>query len=175
MRELETYNISYKGLADGEYCYDYKVGKPFFEVYENPDIKDANLDVSVVLNKKSTHIEISFDIDGQVFLTCDRCMDVFENDFETSQTIYVKFGEEYAEEDENLYVLPEADNDIDLSQFINELIVVNIPMRRVHPDDEDGNPTCPSDILKYINNIKNEGAAIDPRWNELNKLKDGTS
>ena len=176
MKELETYSISYKGLAVGEYSYDYNVGNSFFEVYKNQDIKDAKLAVSVVLNKKNTHIEISFDISGQLFLVCDRCMETFENDFETSQTIYVKFGEEYAEEDENLYVLPEADNDIDLSQFINELVVVNIPMRVVHPDDEDGNPTCKSDVLNYINNIKNNGdTVVDPRWNELNKLKDGTS
>ncbi len=170
------YIISYKGLAVGEYHYNYKVGNSFFEAYENQDIKGANLDVSVVLNKKNTHIEISFDISGQLLLVCDRCMEAFENDFKVVQTIYVKFGEAYAEEDENLYILPEADNDIDLSQFINELVVVNIPMRVVHPDDEEGNPTCQSDILDYINNIKNEGNTIvDPRWNELNKLKDGTS
>jgi uncharacterized metal-binding protein YceD (DUF177 family) len=175
LRRLETYYISYKGLAVGEYYYDFELRKSFFEVYENQEIADANLAIGVVFIKKETHIEITFDISGVLYLTCDRCLEIFENDFTVSQTIYVKFGDAYAEEDENLYVLPEADNDIDLSQFINELIVVNIPMRKVHPEDENGNPTCPNDVLKYINNIKNEGSISDPRWNELNKLKDGTS
>lgn len=175
MSQLNEYNISYKGLVEGEHEYNYVLRDAFFEVYENEDIHGANLDLNVLLNKKSTHIEIVFDIKGTVTLKCDRCLEVFDDELNQCQTIYIKFGEEYAEEDENLYVLPEADNDINLATFINELVVVALPMRKVHPDDEDENPTCKNNMLDYINNISNEGSVVDPRWNELNKLKDGAS
>ena len=176
MSQLKEYLIPYKGLEEGEYEYKYLVGESFFEVFSNDDIQGAKLTVLAILNKKSTHIEINFSINGTLTLECGRCLDAYENGISIKQSIYIKFGDEYIEEDENLYILPEADNDIDLSKFINELIVVALPMRRVHPDDEDGNPTCLSSILNYIENINNEGSRItDPRWNELNKLRDGTS
>ncbi len=175
MSQLEEYLISYKSLEYGEHQFSYSIGNSFFEVYNNTDIRGASLKVSVLLNKKNTHIEISFDIKGTVALNCDRCLDVFDNTINIEQTIYVKSGGEGSEEDENLYVLPEADNEMDLSEFIDELIDVSLPMRRVHPEDKDGNPTCPNNMLDYIKNIKNEGSEIDPRWNELNKLRDGTS
>lgn len=176
MSQLKAYNISYKGLEEGEHEYNYVLRNAFFEVYENEDIQDANLNLSVLLNKKNTHIEIAFDIKGTLALKCDRCLEVFDDELEIHQTIYVKFGEAYAEEDENLYVLPESDNDINLATFINEIVVVALPMRKVHPDDEDGNPTCQNNMLDYIDNISNEGSVVvDPRWNELNKLKDGAS
>ncbi len=176
MSQLKEYLIPYKGLEEGEYEYKYLVGESFFEVFSNDDIQGAKLAVLAILNKKSTHIEVNFSINGTLTLECGRCLDVYENDISIKQSIYIKFGDEYIEEDENLYILPETDNDIDLSKFINELIVVALPMRRVHPDDEDGNPTCSSSILNYIENINNEGSKItDPRWNELNKLRDGTS
>jgi len=175
LSQLSEYNISYKGLVEGEHEFSYVLRNAFFEVYKNEDIQDANLNLGVLLNKKSTHIEITFDIKGTIALKCDRCLEAFDDELNLNQTIYVKFGEEYSEEDENLYVLPEAENDINIATFINEIVVVALPMRKVHPDDEDGNPTCQNNMLDYINNISNEGSVIDPRWNELNKLKDGAS
>lgn len=175
MKKVEDYKIAYKGLVDGEYQYSFNVKDSFFEDNEENEIEGADISVSVLLNKKSTHIELSFDIDGKVGLPCDRCLEIFENKIEKHQTIYIKFGEEYIEEDENLYILPETDNDINLEPFINELILVALPYRRVHKEDKNGNSTCSEGMLKYIKNVKKEGSEIDPRWNELNKLKDGTS
>jgi len=175
LSELKEYLISYKSLEYGEHTYSYKIKDSFFEEDDDTEIIGANLDVEVLFNKKNTHIEIRFDIKGTVVLNCDRCLEAFDNDLEIQQTIYVKFGEGNSNEDENLYILPESDNEINLAEFIDELIVVSLPMRRVHKEDEDGNPTCPNNMLDYIKNIKNEGSEIDPRWNELNKLRDGTS
>ena len=174
MSELKEYLIAYVNLKEGEHTFNYNVGDSFFENYDNTDVKSADLKVEVLFNKKSTHFEVSFVIYGNVTLDCDRCMEPFNYGLDINQTIYIKFGEEESE-DENLYILPKKQNEIDLSEFIDELIVVSLPMRRIHPEDENGESTCPNKMLDYIQNINNEGSAIDPRWNELNKLKDGTS
>jgi len=166
--------ITYKTIEYGEHTFKFDIRDSFFEKYDNADILSANLKVLVLLNKKKTHIEINFDINGIVSLACDRCLEAFDNTIKINQSIYIQFGDEGEDTDENLYFLPESEYEIDLSKFINELIVVNLPMRRVHPEDKNGNPTCPNNMLEYIKNIKNEGS-IDPRWNELNKLRDGTS
>ena len=173
---MDDFLIPYKGLTIGEHQYSFDIKESFFEVYHNPDINKAELKTEVLLNKKATHIELSFVIEGIVVLTCDRCLEDIKHPIEVEQNIYIKFGDEFSEEDENLYVLPETEDMIDLSVFVDELITVSIPMRKIHIEDEDGNPTCPDNMLDYIDNVKqSEGSAIDPRWNELNKLKDGTS
>jgi uncharacterized metal-binding protein YceD (DUF177 family) len=172
---LKEYLISYKSLEYGEYTYNYNIRDAFFEKFDNTDVKGANLKASILLNKKNTHIEIYFDIKGTIALICSRCLEPLDYKINIEQTIYIKFGEEDISEDENLYILSDAQNEINLSEFINEFIVVAVPIRSVHPEDKNGEPTCPSNMLKYINNIKNEGSQVDPRWNELNKLKDGTS
>ena len=174
MSELIEFLIPYVNLKEGEHEFKFSIGNAFFENYDNTDVRSADLIVDVLLNKKSTHIELSFDIRGQVALDCDRCLELFNQELDIKQTVYVKFGEEESK-DENLYIIPTKQNEVDLSEFIDELIVVNLPMRRIHPEDEQGEPTCPNKMLEYIQNINNEGSVIDPRWNELNKLKDGAS
>ncbi|MBN2669827.1 MAG: DUF177 domain-containing protein [Bacteroidales bacterium] len=174
MKTLIEYNIAYIGLAEGSHFYSYKPDKKFFEVYPNEDIISSDLIVELELIKKATHLELRFNIEGSVVYICDRCNETYNDKLSSEQTIYIKFGEEYSEEDENLYVLPDNDSEFDVSPFINELIVVAIPMKKVHSEDENGNYTCGGNLIDYIANTKNEGA-IDPRWNELKKLKDGTS
>ena len=174
MSDLVEFLIPYVNLKEGEHVIVYNIGNSFFENYDNTDVKSADLNVKVLFNKKSTHIELSFEIKGIVGLDCDRCLELFNQELNINQTVYVKFGEEESK-DENLYILPLKQSELDLSEFIDELIVVNLPMRRVHPEDENGEPTCPNKMLDYIQNINNEGSVIDPRWNELNKLKDGAS
>ena len=174
MSDLIEYLIPYVNLKEGEHVFNYNIGDSFFENYDNTDVKSADLKVKVLFNKKSTHIEMSFEIKGSIDLNCDRCLELFNHELNIKQAVYVKFGEEESE-DENLYILPLKQNEVDLSEFIDELIVVNLPMRRIHLEDEMGEPTCSNKMLDYIQNINNEGLVIDPRWNELNKLKDGAS
>lgn len=175
MSQLKEYLVSYKSIEYGEHTFSYKIGDAFFEVYNNTEIQKAELSADVFLNKKSTHIEIKFNIIGKVSLICDRCLDPFEESIEIEQTIYIKTEEGNSDEDENLYFIANSVNELDLSEYIDELIVVALPMRRVHREDPEGNPTCNNNMVEYIQNINNEGVKVDPRWNELNKLRDGTS
>ena len=39
---------------------------------------------------------------------------------------------------------------VSVEKLIYEFIVLSIPIRRVHPDDEEGNSLCDPDMLKKI-------------------------
>ncbi len=176
MDTLKTYGIAHKGLSEGLHTFNFDIDDAFFKAFENEEIQGVDLSCQLTLDVKSTHIALNFEINGWVGLECDRCLEIYKQMVEIEQTIYVKFGESYFEEDENLYILPESDNEIDVAPFINELVVVSLPMKRVHSNDSDDEESqCKIDIQAYINNNNDNGSAIDPRWNELNKLKDGTS
>ena len=71
-------------------------------------------------------------------------------------------------------IIPHGTYEINIQQYIYELIVLAVPNKRVHPGVEDG--TLNSDILKKLEELSpklkedKEKEDIDPRWNTLKKL-----
>jgi uncharacterized metal-binding protein YceD (DUF177 family) len=64
---------------------------------------------------------------------------------------------------------------VNVQQYIYELIVLSIPLKRVHPGVEDG--TLDSEVLDKLeelsinnNENKNDEDEIDPRWDKLKNL-----
>ena len=62
-----------------------------------------------------------------------------------------------------------------LQQYIYELIVLAVPIKRIHPGVEDG--TLESEILEKLEELspklrrkRKNNEDIDPRWNTLKKL-----
>jgi uncharacterized metal-binding protein YceD (DUF177 family) len=46
-----------------------------------------------------------------------------------------------------------------------------VPIRKVHPDDENGESTCDPEIIKRITTEeKEESEGVDPRWEALKNL-----
>jgi len=45
-----------------------------------------------------------------------------------------------------------------------------LPIKKVHPEDNDGNSTCNPKVIKKLEELENQNP-IDSRWNELKKLK----
>ena len=87
----------------------------------------------------------------------------------------VKFGEEYNDENEEILIIPHAEYELNVSQYIYELIVLAVPQKRVHPGVLDG--TLDSEILDKLEELspkhsedKDNNEEIDPRWNTLKKL-----
>jgi uncharacterized metal-binding protein YceD (DUF177 family) len=86
----------------------------------------------------------------------------------------IKFGDEYNDEDEDLLIIPHGEFEVNVQQYIYELIVLSLPIKRVHPGVEDG--TLKSDVLDKLEELsidkkeKNKEDEIDPRWDKLKNL-----
>jgi uncharacterized metal-binding protein YceD (DUF177 family) len=88
--------------------------------------------------------------------------------------VIFKYGEEAQEISDEIVVITRDQDSLDLGQYLYEFIILEIPIKKIHPDlqeedEEEGN-------LKMIystgsdedNDDNNE---IDPRWEKLKKLK----
>jgi uncharacterized metal-binding protein YceD (DUF177 family) len=172
--QLSKYRIVYQGLSEGLYEFDFEIDDLFFESLEYSDIKKGDLKAKVFLNKKSTFLELDFQIDGYVELICDRCLDEFKQPVNYEGKLYVKFSEKEVElADDVICLLPTA-HELDISHYIYESINLSIPLKRVHPDDSEGNVTCNPEMLEKLENYKTGEPAeddIDPRWEDLRNLK----
>ena len=107
-----------------------------------------------------------------VAVPCDRCLDDLELPVNTDDTLKVKMGLSFSEEGDVL-VVPEEDGYVNVAWFIYEFIALNIPAKHVHTPGK-----CNAAMIKVLeehsatrSSGENEEAAVDPRWNELEKLK----
>jgi uncharacterized metal-binding protein YceD (DUF177 family) len=45
----------------------------------------------------------------------------------------VQFGEQFNNDNEELLILPHGEHQIDIKQYIYEMIVLSVPLKRTHP------------------------------------------
>jgi len=175
MKKLKEFIIQFVGLKQGEHNFEYKIENKFFNHFEYDEFNDANLDVKVVLNKKTTLLELHFIVYGTVNINCDLTNEPFDQVIENDFNLVVKFGDEYNDENEEILIIPHSEYEVDIAQFIYELIVLSVPFKRVHPGVIDG--SLNSEILSKLEELspksleeKTDNEDIDPRWNTLKKL-----
>lgn len=174
MKPMKDYAISFVGLKIGNHDFEYKIDQTFFDYFEFEDFNDVNIKVDVLLNKKSTLLELHFEISGYVNVNCDVTNEPYNQNIENSFDLVVKFGQEYNDENVDILILPHGEYEINIQQYIYELIVLAVPIKRIHPGVEDG--TLSSEILEKLEELspkekkENTNEANDPRWDTLKKL-----
>ena len=86
--------------------------------------------------------------------------------------LVVKFGEEYDDDNEEVLILPHGEHEMNVAQYIYEMMVLALPSKRVHPGIEDG--SLDSDIVRRLEELsperKKKSENTDPRWDDLKKL-----
>lgn len=142
----------------------------FFEAFDQSFLEDANIDAELELEKLSNMLILNFRVSGSVEVPCDRCGEFFSLNTNSAETVIVKFGDETYDETDELIMLRHDTHELDVSQRIYEMIVLNLPNKRAHKNRSD----CNQDVLSKldeINSTEEQEEEIDPRWEALKKLK----
>lgn len=175
MNKFKEYNIPFVGLKEGKHQFQYQIDNKFFELFNFTEFNNAAVQVSITLEKKSTMLELHFKSKGTVNLDCDLSSEPFDLPITGKIMLVVKFGDEYNDENEELLIIPHGEHQINVAQYMYEMIVLSVPPKRIHPGVTDG--TLSSDILEKLEELqpkekdkKNNDEDIDPRWNTLKKL-----
>lgn len=165
------YSIQLTGLNEGKHTYEFEIGDDFFDAFEGSEIRKGELKADVMLEKCSTHMEIRILINGRVEVNCDRCLDRFYMPLSDENRLYVMQGREWDDDDPDMIAIPPDANEIDLSQYFYEYINLALPIKRIHPEDDNGCSTCnPDMIMKLGDHLVAVDHGSDPRWEELRKL-----
>jgi len=172
MEEYSAFLIPFIGLKNGVHRFDFKVDNKFFKGFDFLDFHQAQLDVELVFEKKTTLLELNFYAKGQVTVPCDITTELFDLAVDTDLTLVVKFGTEENHDNDEILILPHGYHEIQVAQYIYEMIVLSVPQKKVHPGIEDG--TLKSEILEKLKNLepqqKSPSNDIDPRWDKLKEL-----
>ncbi|MBK7711299.1 MAG: DUF177 domain-containing protein [Bacteroidales bacterium] len=166
-----SYTIGLSGLKEGRHTIDFEIGNKFFESFEESEIKEGSLFANIELEKRSTHIDLFIRISGRVKVCCDRCLEMFFLPIECENRLLIKFGKKIEDSDPDIISFTTDEHELDLTQHFYEYIHLALPIKRVHPDDENGNSTCDPLMLDKLKElIVEEDNDNDPRWDELRKL-----
>lgn len=176
MKPLKAYDIQFVGLKLGKHIYDYEINQTFFEYFEFDEFNTINVNLNIHLEKKTTLLELNFFGNGSVNINCDVSNEPYDQPINFNFNLVVKFGQEYNNENDSILIIPHGSYEINIAQYIYELIVLSIPQKRIHPGVEDG--TLNSEILRKLEDLspnadlKGESSSndVDPRWNKLKKL-----
>ena len=175
MKPLKEFTIQFVGLKLGKHHFEYLIDKTFFEHFEFEDFNDSKIKAEVVLYKKTTLLEFQFKITGTVNVNCDLTNEPFDQPLESEFDLVVKFGGEFNDDNEEILIIPHSEYEINIAQYIYELIVLSVPSKLVHPGIEKG--TLKSDILDKLEELspksldeKENAEETDPRWDTLKKL-----
>lgn len=177
MELRSDFNIPYVGLKLGKHEFSFTINNSFFgSLGIEPSsllVSRGNLIVLVIFDKQQENIfHLDFHIEGNLILNCERCLDDFDYNLKIHETLLVKIGEEDFD-DPDILIIPKNEFQLYLAPVIYEFISLALPLIQVHPNDEDGNPTCnneTAEIIKRFQNLGNEDKQ-DPRWEALNILK----
>ena len=117
-------------------------------------------------------LELNFKATGTVNVPCDVTTEPFDLLIDSEFHLVVKFGEIDNQDDDELLILPHGSHQIDVAQYIYEMIVLSVPQKKVHPGIENG--TLKSEILEKLKDLepqeKPPSDDTDPRWDKLKDL-----
>jgi uncharacterized metal-binding protein YceD (DUF177 family) len=175
MTKLKQYIIYFTGLKEGSHDFRFEIDKSLFLEFGEDEITDAQVVIDAVLIKKSNHLAFTFEIEGNVSTTCDRCLGSLNLEISDSQNLYVNFGEVTSDvtDVDDTMILARSEDKIDLAKHFYDYLVLNLPLKKIHPDDENGNSTCDEEMLKKLDEYQSQETndeETDPRWDKLKNL-----
>lgn len=174
MSKTKEYIIPFVGLKTGKHNFEYQVGNKFFEIFDYDEFQNSDIKVNIILDKGSNMLELNFKHKGTVKVPCDLTGEDFDLPIKGKMKLIVRFGEVFNNDNEELLIFPFGEFEIDIAQYIYEMIVLSIPQRRVHPGVKDG--SLKSEALDKLNELavkeykEQKEEEIDPRWEKLKKL-----
>ena len=170
MSAFSAYDIDLESLNEGVHSFHYELNDAYFAAIDADEVRRGNLTADVKVTVRLGAYDVDFHVAGEIFVTCDRCLDEMDQPIHSIDRLMVKLGDEYAEEDDDWVVIPENEGIIDVAWYIYEFIALAIPIKHVHAGGE-----CNEEMSKKLDELSHtstDDMQVDPRWNELKRLLD---
>jgi uncharacterized protein len=165
------FSIPISGIKTGHHIFEFEINKSFFDLFKESEVKEGELNAVTEAIKSSSHLDLDIKISGEVRVSCDRCLGMFDQPVRSENRLLVKFGSINDNSDPEIITIPADENELDLKQYFYEFIHLSLPIRRIHPADANGISTCdPVMLQKLKEHLVEKEKGDDPRWDELRKL-----
>ena len=172
MLKKNAFTIPFLGLKNGEHSFKYSIDASFFEQLEAERISGSDLELDLIFDKADHMLQLHFNIEGTLNLSCDRCTSDFKQPIWIEESLIIKLSGDDVDTTDEIVFLPLDTSELDLKQFIYEFVVLNLPMIPICDEAGIEDQSCDQDTIEKINklNIANKDQKEDPRWDALKNL-----
>lgn len=172
MKELEAYTLPILGLMEGIHEYRFEINADFFKAFEDSKLTEGDILVELILEKRTSHIELEFKVSGKTRKSCDRCLGDFDLPLSFTEQLLLKYAEVEKEEFEVVYIRRDRER-FDVAQYLYEFIHLAVPMVVTHDmADED----CDPDMMNILEANEDDQKDLDENssnstWSALKDIK----
>lgn len=131
-----------------------------------PGIEQVQLHLR--FHKREDNVRIECNISAQARLVCDRSLDTFPMDLKAEYEVVFQTKAEEEREDlaGALKRMDPSQNILDITRELRDSLLLSVPVKKLHPRYYEG-----GNITEFEASYGDSEKEIDPRWNELKKLK----
>lgn len=170
MDALKSFSLPIKGLGDGIHRFDFEIDREFFSNFEASLVKDGNVHVVLVFDKRPNMFVLDFEIEGTVSTTCDRCLAGIQLPITASNRLFVKFSEDKEDENVDVIYISMEDHELKIAQEVYEYISLAIPITKVFDCESLETPPCDFEMLEKLHENQLMTDAPNPIWDALKDL-----
>ena len=161
MEKQDAYKLDLKGMLDDVVTRSLVADDDFFAAVQGDAIQHGHVALQVQVRRGEETFDLALQFQGEVEVSCDRCLEPMLQPVEGEALIKVRLGDTY------------EDGILDFSWLVYEQIALQIPLSHVHPDGE-----CDEAMRNVLmQHEAHDGEspeeverATDPRWEALRKL-----
>ena len=166
-----NYNIRISGIKDGNHEYFFNINEKFFESFVESELINCVVKVNCNLFKDGNKLKLSLHIEGNILnFNCDLCARPVNLSITNSIDVLLQETESEMEDTDEIIYIQSNQSHIDISQLIYEIIILSIPFKIEHSGVE--NDICDKEMMVLLDKYAEKKEINDPRWGDLNKLKD---
>jgi uncharacterized metal-binding protein YceD (DUF177 family) len=184
--KFDLYKVDLKGMREDVLQHEYLLDNQFFTNIGGEDVPKGKVRAELTVTKIAGAFSLSFKLNGLVVIPCDRCLDDMDHPIDTTDRLIVKLGKDYAEESDEIVVIPETEGVINLAWFLYEFIALAIPIKHTHAPGK-CNKQMSAQLKKHTPKAADDDGfdenddmmtpdeqtddTPDPRWNALRDLE----
>lgn len=160
--------ISIQNLKHGVSEYSETLAADFIDK-DYKDYYPNNFEVNVFVDKIDKNFRVKVDLKTESKFVCNRCLKDFEEDIDLQQEQIYNAQSVSEIADADTVYLPIDAVEIDLTDLLNETVIINHPIKMLCKDDCKGLcANCGADLNE--NKCQCADTQTDPRWDKLRKL-----
>jgi uncharacterized metal-binding protein YceD (DUF177 family) len=171
--KAREFQVAFTGLKLGKHQFQFEIDDKFFEHFDYKELFNTAITVDLEIEKRETMLVLQFEYAGKANCVCDRCTDDMFMLLEGEDSIIVKLSDHESDaDDEGILFIPTSEYQVDCAPVFYESIVVQLPLKKAHEDEEDCNPEMIAKLEELEGREEvNKEVNVDPRWASLRNLK----
>ncbi|MEG0499805.1 MAG: DUF177 domain-containing protein [Rikenellaceae bacterium] len=173
MKSKESYKINYRALSEGKHNISFHLDPQMFTSEEGGEIHDGNCDVNIRLTKGLSTLRLEITIEGNVTVSCDRCLEDVSVPIRFEGVLIVKITTEVQDREfviddksEDTLLLNPMIEKLDLREYLYDSVILSLPLQRVHSENAEGVSLCNPDMLSRFSIADNDWDADEEDDNE---------